>query len=214
LFHYLFADDVYYLFYQSYYLKMAFAQITDRNLPPDRHQAIKFALWIAMASITMMFGAFTSAYLVRKPAGSWYEFKLPSEFFFSTLIIILSSITMEWAFRSYKNKIKSSYKLGLAITLGLGIFFVIMQVIAWNSLFKQGITLDLNVSGSFLYVISGFHALHVLGGIAALMVSVIISTWVPFEQSPTRTLRLDLVRQYWHYVDVLWIYLIVFLILQ
>ena len=150
---------------------MAFVQMVDKNLPPSRYQAVKFGMWIAMVSITMMFGAFTSAYLVRKPVGNWYEFKLPVEFFYSTLILISSSFLMEWAYRSYKQQEEKSYKVGIFLTLLLGIGFIIAQVIAWKALVAQGITIDLNVSGSFLYVLSGFHALHVLGGIGALFVS-------------------------------------------
>lgn len=193
---------------------MALVQMVDRNLPPSRYHAIKFGLWIAMISITMMFGAFTSAYLVRKPAGNWYEFKLPSEFFISTLVIILSSIMMEWAYQSFKKSQIKNYRTAILLTLLTGIGFIIAQVIAWQALFNQGITIDLNVSGSFLYVISGIHALHVLGGIAALLVSTFVAYGEHFELTPIRKLRLDLVRQYWHFVDVLWIYLLVFLILQ
>ncbi|MBK7226159.1 MAG: cytochrome c oxidase subunit 3 [Saprospiraceae bacterium] len=193
---------------------MAFVQMVDKNLPPSRYQAVKFGMWIAMVSITMMFGAFTSAYLVRKPVGNWYEFKLPVEFFYSTLILIASSFLMEWAYRSYKQQEEKSYKVGIFLTLLLGIGFIIAQVIAWKALVAQGITIDLNVSGSFLYVLSGFHALHVLGGIGALFVSNFVAFGDRYELTMLRTLRLDLVRQYWHFVDILWIYLLVFLMLQ
>ena len=107
---------------------MAFVQMVDKNLPPSRYQAVKFGMWIAMVSITMMFGAFTSAYLVRKPVGNWYEFKLPVEFFYSTLILIASSFLMEWAYRSYKQQEEKSYKVGIFLTLLLGIGFIIAQV--------------------------------------------------------------------------------------
>ena len=193
---------------------MAFVQMVDKNLPPSRYQAVKFGMWIAKVSITMMFGAFTSAYLVRKPVGNWYEFKLPVEFFYSTLILIASSFLMEWAYRSYKQQEEKSYKVGIFLTLLLGIGFIIAQVIAWKALVAQGITIDLNVSGSFLYVLSGFHALHVLGGIGALFVSNFVAFGDRYELTMLRTLRLDLVRQYWHFVDILWIYLLVFLMLQ
>jgi cytochrome c oxidase subunit 3 len=193
---------------------MAFVQMVDKNLPPSRYQAVKFGMWIAMVSITMMFGAFTSAYLVRKPVGNWYEFKLPVEFFYSTLILIASSFLMEWAYRSYKQQEEKSYKVGIFLTLLLGIGFIIAQVIAWKALVAQGITIELNVSGSFLYVLSGFHALHVLGGIGALFVSNFVAFGDRYELTMLRTLRLDLVRQYWHFVDILWIYLLVFLMLQ
>ncbi|MDQ3140908.1 MAG: cytochrome c oxidase subunit 3 [Bacteroidota bacterium] len=193
---------------------MPFVQMIDKNLPPNRLHAIRFGLWIAMASICMMFGAFTSAYLVRKPAGNWYEFKLPEHFFFSTLIIILSSIFIEWAYQQFKKGNERNYQYGVLLGFIFGIGFLIAQVFAWKALFAQGITINLNVSGSFLYLISGIHALHVLGGIGALLVSVITAYTFDFDNSPNRKLRFDLVRQYWHFVDVLWIYLLVFLIIQ
>ena len=188
--------------------------MTNKELAPSKVQALKFGLWIGMVSISMMFGAITSAYLVRKPAGNWYEFKLPQAFFFSTILIIISSFLMEWAYRSFKKGIESKYKQGILLTMVFGLGFLMMQIVSWKALFSQGITINLNVSGSFLYLLSGLHALHVLGGIAALLVSFFTAYFTKFEINTARLLRLDLVRQYWHFVDILWIYLLVFLILQ
>jgi cytochrome c oxidase subunit 3 len=89
-----------------------------------------------------------------------------------------------------------------------------MQVMAWKAMVSTGLFIDLNVSVSFLYVISGFHALHVLGGIVVLMISTINAYFLEFNPSPWKLLKLDLTRQYWHFVGILWIYLLVFLILQ
>ncbi|MFZ1254777.1 MAG: cytochrome c oxidase subunit 3 [Saprospiraceae bacterium] len=193
---------------------MPIIQMIDKNLGPSRYQALRFGLWIAMASITMMFAALTSAYLVRKPAGNWYEFKLPFQFFISTILIFLSSLVIEWAFQSFKKGNENSYKFGILASFLLGISFLGSQILAWKSLTAQGITIDLTVSGSFLYALSGIHAAHVLGGIAALMVSLLTAFLIKFEVSPMRILKFDLVRQYWHFVDILWIYLLIFLILQ
>ena len=71
---------------------MPIVQMIEKELPPNRAQALRFGLWIAMASICMLFGAFTSAYLVRKPVGNWYEFKLPVLFFYSTISMVISSL--------------------------------------------------------------------------------------------------------------------------
>ncbi|MBK8296240.1 MAG: cytochrome c oxidase subunit 3 [Saprospiraceae bacterium] len=186
----------------------------DKNLAPSRYQALKFGLWIGMASITMMFAALTSAYLVRRPAGNWYEFKLPIQFFVSTLIIIASSITMEWAYKNLKNQNQKNYNYGIVLTFGLGILFLVSQILSWKALVASGITIDLSVSGSFLYALSGIHAVHVIGGIAAIMVCVANAFLNSFTVSSMRLLKVDLVRQYWHFVDILWIYLLLFLILQ
>lgn len=193
---------------------MALFQMIDKNLEPSRRQAIKFGLWIAMAAMIMMFAALTSSYIVRKAAGSWYEFKLPTPFFISTLCIVASSIFIEWAYKSLKQSRKSAYQVGVVLAFVLGMFFIVMQLQGWRALFNQGITLDLNVSGSFLYAISGLHALHVLGGLAALAVTLITAFTGTFDTSTSRVFKLDLVRQYWHFVDFIWIYLLIFLISQ
>ncbi len=193
---------------------MPIIQMIDNNLAPSRYQALKFGLWIGMASITMMFAALTSAYLVRRPAGNWYEFKLPIQFFVSTLIIIASSITMEWAYKNLKNQNQKNYNYGIVLTFGLGILFLVSQILSWKALVASGITIDLSVSGSFLYALSGIHAVHVIGGIAAIMVCVANAFLNSFTVSSMRLLKVDLVRQYWHFVDILWIYLLLFLILQ
>ncbi|MBK7737069.1 MAG: cytochrome c oxidase subunit 3 [Saprospiraceae bacterium] len=193
---------------------MPIIQMIDKNLAPSRYQALKFGLWIGMASITMMFAALTSAYLVRRPAGNWYEFKLPVQFFVSTIIIIASSITMEWAYKSLKNQNQKNYNYGIVLTFGLGILFLVSQILSWKALVASGITIDLSVSGSFLYALSGIHAVHVIGGIAAIMVCVANAFLNSFTVSSMRLLKVDLVRQYWHFVDILWIYLLLFLILQ
>jgi len=193
---------------------MPIIQMIDKNLAPSRYQALKFGLWIGMASITMMFAALTSAYLVRRPAGNWYEFKLPVQFFVSTIIIIASSITMEWAYKNLKKQNQRNYNYGIVLTFGLGILFLVSQILSWKALVASGITIDLSVSGSFLYALSGIHAVHVIGGIAAIMVCVANAFLNSFTVSSMRLLKVDLVRQYWHFVDILWIYLLLFLILQ
>ena len=174
----------------------------------------KFALWISMASIMMMFGALTSAYIVRHAAGNWLEFKLPSVFFISTVVLILSSLSLHVSFRAFKNMNGIRHKLFLVLGFILGIGFIIMQYQGWMTLFGMGIELTGNPSGSFLYMISGLHVVHVLGGLAALVVALMHAFLLPVTPSPRRVLRFELTLHYWHFVDALWIYLLVFLILQ
>jgi len=193
---------------------MPIVQIFHKDLPPDKIQAYKFALWIGMASIIMFFAAITSAYLVRKPVGNWYEFKLPIQFFYSTILIVLSSVFIEDAYRSIKAKREARYKRTIFLATAFGVSFIIMQIISWKAMVATGLFIDLNVSVSFLYVISGFHALHVIGGLVALLISLLNAFLYEFKPDPLRILKSDLVRQYWHFVGILWIYLLVFLILQ
>ncbi len=173
-----------------------------------------FALYLGFASITMMFIALTSAYIVKQAAGNWLEYVMPNAFYISTVIIILSSITLHTSFRSFINGKEGLYKSMLIATLLLGCLFVIFQYRGWHALFDSGMDLKGNVSGSFLYLITGLHAAHILGGIAALTVAIIHAFTLPFKFSEKRKTRFTLVLQYWHFVDILWIYLFAFLLLS
>ena len=173
----------------------------------------KFALWVAMASIMMMFAAFTSAYLVRQAAGNWLEFSLPSIFYTSTLLILVSSITMQWAYNGFVKGNEVAYKIGLIISLVLGLIFIVLQYNGWMALFNIGVDLKGNPSGSFLYVITGVHAAHVIGGIAALLVAIMHAFSLKFKPSAVRKIRFELVLQYWHFIGLLWVYLFVFLLI-
>lgn len=174
----------------------------------------KFALWAAMASVTMMFGAFTSAYIVKQAAGNWLEYSLPPVFYLSTIVLLLSSFTLHSSFTAFKSGGEQKYKTFLVASLGLGIMFVVMQYMGWTELFKIGVDLKGNVSGSFFYLLSGIHALHVLGGIAAMTVAVIHAWSLKFNVTQKRINRFDLVVNYWHFVDFLWIYLFIFLLIK
>ena len=173
-----------------------------------------FGLWIAMASILMMFAALTSAYIVRQGAGNWLEYQIPSAFLLSTILILLSSASVHYSLLSYRKGRASGYKLGLLLTLALGVGFVIMQYVGWLQLEEIGVYLNGNPSGSFFYVISGLHAAHVLGGIAALILAVLYAFTLTFKVTKSRLIGLQLVTHYWHFVDFLWVYLLIFLILQ
>ncbi|HAD15027.1 MAG TPA: cytochrome oxidase subunit III [Saprospirales bacterium] len=174
----------------------------------------KLALWVAIGSIIMMFGAFTSAYVVRRAAGNWLEFKLPDVFMVSTVIILLSSVTIHLAFSGFKQGKEQQYKGMLIATFVLGLAFVVMQYVGWEALNNMGATFTVNPSSSFIYVISGLHAAHVLGGIGALTVALTHAFILPFKPTLRRKQRFDLVVQYWHFVDILWVYLMVFFMLQ
>lgn len=173
----------------------------------------RFALYVSFASIMMMFAALTSAYIVRHAAGQWLEFSLPAQFYFSTATIILSSICLHYSYSSFLNNKERGYKLFLPLAFLLGIAFVVFQYQGWSSLFEMGVDLKLNVSGSFLYLITGLHALHVLGGIAAILVAILHAYTLPFIVTDKRKTRFQLVLHYWHFVDVLWIYLLGFLLI-
>lgn len=173
-----------------------------------------FALWIAMGSIIMMFGSLTSAYIVRHAAGNWLEFIIPDIFFYSTAVILLSSLVLHLSYWAFRNGKAGIYRLALPLSLALGVIFIVLQYQGWMALYNIGVPLDGNPSGSFFYVISGIHAAHVIGGIFAISVATLNAFQLPYKPTEKRRRRFQLVLHYWHFVDFLWIYLFLFLLIQ
>lgn len=183
--------------------------------------AKRFALWLAIGSMIMMFAGLTSAYIVKKgDAETWTVFAMPGVFFASTLAILLSSVSMHLALRSFKRERLAAYRDWMGLTLLLGTAFIVLQMLGWNTLTAQGYHLAEEVSSDFFYVISGAHAIHVAGGLIILL-----SSWLLIRRklkdpvydltmpvSPGRKFRVELVATYWHFVDALWIYLFLFLL--
>jgi cytochrome c oxidase subunit III len=171
----------------------------------------KFTLWVGVASIVMMFAGLTSAYIVKRNQANWVTFDLPVMFWYSTMIIIISSLTLFVSRQAFKQREMARYRGLVVTTLVLGIVFVIMQGIGFNQLWVKGITLTKNVSFSFLYVIVGLHALHVIGGVVALVI-----LFAKAFSSKVRNydiVPLEVISTYWHFVDALWIYLLIFLLM-
>jgi cytochrome c oxidase subunit 3 len=173
----------------------------------------KFALWAACASILMMFAALTSAYIVRQAAGNWLEFRLPGVFTLSTIVIVLSSLTLHGAYIAFKKEKEAIYKVLLFVSFLLGLLFFVFQFRGWQALHDGGVPFTLNPSGDFVYAISWFHAAHVIGGLAALAVALIHAFGLQFRKTAKRMVRFELTLTYWHFVDVLWVYLFLFLTL-
>lgn len=171
----------------------------------------KFTLWVGIGSILMMFAGLTSAYIVKRNQANWSSFEIPTLFWISTIAIVLSSCTLYLASKSFKERMMSRYRSLMAVTLLLGIIFIVLQFFGFKQLWDEGLTLQRNVAYSFLYVIVGLHALHVIGGVVALVVMSLkafskktrIYSYVP----------VDLISTYWHFVDVLWVYLLIFLLM-
>ncbi len=171
----------------------------------------KFTLWVAMGSIVMMFAGLTSAYIVKKNQSSWLEFELPKIFWYSTLVILLSSVTIHLACKSFKAREMGRYRNLITITAGLGVLFMVLQVLGFQNLEQRNIALTgvkSNSAASFLFVITGLHMLHVLGGVIAILVIFIRAYAGRVKQYSS--ISIDLVSTYWHFVDILWIYLFIF----
>ena len=174
----------------------------------------KFALMVACASMVMMFAALTSAYIVRQAQGNWLEFQLPVAFLFSTMVILLSSVTLQFAYFSFLKEKAATYKGLLGITFILGLAFLVLQYQGWLGLFDIGVEFNGNPSGSFVYVISGLHAMHILAGIAVLFVALVHAYSLKFQVTNVRKRRLELTLIFWHFLGFLWIYLFLFFQLQ
>lgn len=171
----------------------------------------KFTLWVGIGSILMMFAGLTSAYIVKRNQANWSSFELPGMFWISTGAIVLSSFTLFLASKAFKERMMSRYRSLMAATLLLGVLFIALQFIGFKQLWDSGLTLQKNVAYSFLYVIVGIHAAHVVGGIVALVVMSLkaFSTKIRVYSS----VPVELISTYWHFVDVLWIYLLIFLLM-
>lgn len=168
----------------------------------------KMLLGMAIAAMIMMFAGLTSAYIIHAKGQYWEEFKLPTIFWFNTAVIVTSSFTLHWALVSFKKFKYNAYRLAITLTTVLGITFIIGQYLGWEQLVNNGIYLDKSTHGAFIYVISGAHAIHVLGGVIALVVITLLAFIKSYN--PNKLLRVELISIYWHFVDVLWLYLFIF----
>jgi cytochrome c oxidase subunit III len=170
-----------------------------------------FSLWVGMASMLMLFGAFTSAYIVKQGAGNWLQFSMPTIFFISTAVIILSSIILHIGYNAYKSRSFVKYKSCLLISTLLGLSFMVFQYMGWTQLFENGVDIKANVGGSFFYLITGAHAAHVIGGITVLFISCLYAFSLPMTFNEARRNRIEMTLHFWHFLGALWVYLFVFL---
>jgi len=171
----------------------------------------KFTMWVAIGSIIMMFAGLTSAYIVKSNQPGWHELKTPQIFWYSTAVILLSSLTIQWALLSFKQRDMIRYRILITLTALLGMTFVLLQWNGFMQLWSSGIRFSGTAgAGQFLYVIFGLHALHVAGGIIALLVMALKAF---FGKSKLYgSTGVEVAATYWHFVDILWIYLFVFFI--
>ncbi|MEJ6980800.1 heme-copper oxidase subunit III [Pedobacter sp. P351] len=191
--------------------------MTQKHIDQDREnlKARKFMMWLFLVSSFIFFAGLTSGFIVYTAGDPSRGIKilLPQVFKYSTAVIILSSISMHWAYLSGKRLQFSKQNLYLSITIILGIAFLLFQVQAWITLFNQGVTfVNPNASHSFIYVFTAAHLLHIIVGIILLFRAF---TGKLTNVSPVRNnFRLEATSIFWHFIDILWIYLYVFLLLN
>jgi cytochrome c oxidase subunit III len=198
-------------------------QVTERKkIHPQ-----KFMMWVAMASMSMAFAGLTSGYMVREAQGNWRYYNLPPVFYYSTVAIALSSVTIIMGVRAFKKREIPKYRLLITTTLLLGILFGVLQFTGFYQLYHQlqqvrmngqvlneasTVRINGNPSESFLFIIAGLHLVHLLGGILALFI-VFLRAYRTNVKVYNAT-GLEIVSSYWHFVDILWIYLFIFFLVN
>ena len=177
-------------------------------------------VWVAIGTISMSFAALTSAMVVRQSdASDWRHFQLPPILYFNTLILLISSLTLESARRRMRTTAAPGAPLesrgrrlaGVYLTLTLGLLFVVGQIAAWRELAAQGLFLATSPSSAFFYVFTSLHALHVLGGLGGLLY---VLHHLRRATGSVPTTALGAATLYWHFMAVLWVYLLTLLTIR
>jgi cytochrome c oxidase subunit III len=177
--------------------------------PPE---PVRTGIWVGLAAIAMTFAAFTSALFVRQgSAVDWEHLVLPRILYVNTLVLVLSSLTLERARRQIAGFVREEgvsrrqALQWLGATLGLGLLFVVGQYIAWLQLRSEGLYLATNPNSSFFYVLTAVHVIHVLGGLGGMTLAMSrVGRVLPTLRKST----MDAVAYYWHFMGILWIYLL------
>ncbi len=173
---------------------------------------LKFALWLFIVSIVMMFAALTSAYIVRQAEGDWLIYELPTIFLINTIILLSSSITMHVAYVAAKKDNFKTLKVAIVLTAALAIAFLIGQYYAWGALVDIEVYFVGNPAGSFLYVISGLHAFHLITGV--IFIFIMLFSAFKYKIHSKNMVKMEMCTTYWHFLDGLWVYLYIFLLLN
>lgn len=174
----------------------------------------RMGVWVGIGSIVMLFTALTSAYIVRSASGNdWLPIAMPKVLWASTLLILVSSVTMEISRRSLKQQNDAGYVRWLVITVALGFGFLASQLIAWRQLVRQGAYLASNPYNSFFYLFTAAHGVHLFGGLLALMYLLLRTRRKrdSLEGELRRTGAADSATIYWHFMDGLWVALFMLL---
>ncbi|MCR9081812.1 cytochrome c oxidase subunit 3 [Algoriphagus sp. NF] len=172
----------------------------------------KFALWLFMVTVVMIFAALTSAYIVRQAEGNWLDYDLPQVFWFTSGVVVLSSLFLHWAYISAKKDNLSQLRIGMSMAVLLGIVFLVGQWYSWVALVDRQVFFVGNPSGSFLYVFTGLHAVHLISGVIFLIIVLISSFRYKVHSQAMNTM--EMATSYWHFLGGLWIYLFMFLLLN
>ncbi|GAB3505933.1 cytochrome c oxidase subunit 3 [Spirosoma knui] len=191
------------------------------NFVTKRREPFRFMVWLGIGSSVMLFTILLVAYIIRQTGPGWADIKLPNVFLLSTVVIVLSSLTLNNANQAFQHERFPSYRTNMATTLVLGTLFILLQGWGWRQLIRAGVGLEGNPAGGFIYIISGVHLLHILIGLIFIVIALIeamrrrlyIDSFV-YSVNPPNRLKLKLLTLYWHFVDILWLALFVFLLIH
>ena len=186
-----------------------------------RREPFRFMVWLGIGSSVMLFSILLAAYTIRQTGSGWEANKLPTVFLISTLVIMLSSLTLHNASQAFRHERFSSYRTSLGSTLALGTLFMVLQAWGWRQMIRSGVGLAGNPAGSFVYILSGIHLLHILIGLILLGIALTealrrrpyVDSFV-YSVNPPNQLKIKLLTLYWHFVDILWVGLFLFLLLH
>lgn len=188
------------------------AQLERELKRPQRMDTNKFMLWLFMASVAMIFAALTSAYIVKRSEGGWDSFPVPTLFYASTFVILISSATMHWALLSARKDEFGQLKIAISITAFLGLVFMAMQYFGYFELNEISVFLTgSNVSGSFFVIIAGAHWAHIIAGVIFLVVAFVKA--FRFQIHAKNLNFIEMCAAFWHFLDGLWLYLFFFMLL-
>jgi cytochrome c oxidase subunit 3 len=186
--------------------------LTQGTNKEKKARAKKMMLWFGIASLLMGFAGWTSAYIVSSSRADWLkDFDLPSAFLFSTAIIILSSGTYILAKKAIKANKTSLGTKWLLLTLILGITFIIIQFFGFSQLIAQGYYFTgptSTITMSYIFLIAAVHIVHVIAGLISLFV--VLYNNIKDKYSANNMLGVELGITFWHFLDLLWVYLILF----
>lgn len=186
--------------------------LTQKSEKEKSDNAKKMMLWFGIVSLIMAFAGWTSAYIVSSSREDWLkDFDLPSAFFWSTLIIVVSSITYFLAVQATKKDKKSQATTYLLVTLVLGIFFIVLQFVGFSQLIGNGFYFTgptSSITMSYIFLIAVVHVAHVVAGLISLIV--VIVNQMRNKYSSTEINGLEIGATFWHFLDLLWVYLILF----
>lgn len=170
----------------------------------------KFAMWLFLVSVIMIFISLSSAYVVKKSIGEWVYINFPPLFRVTTVLILLSSVSMHFALLSAKKNNIKNIRIGLGITALLAFSFVIGQYMAWGQLVDAGHHFVGNPASSFVYVFTGLHIAHLIGAIVFLFI--VLGQSFTYKVHSKRMVGIEMCATFWHFLGGLWLYLYLFLI--